>query len=81
MSFWGTLRCGDAGDVVRLDDTTGIGMAVMGMEGAEAGAEAEAGVEGGAERGAEGGTKAGGEDRTDGGAWLHSGLESSLEVR
>lgn len=33
MSFRGTLRWGDAGEVVGLDDTTGMGMTVIGMEG------------------------------------------------
>lgn len=54
---------GDTGDVVGLADTTGMGMTVIGTEGA--------GWVGGG----------GGEDRTDEGVWLRSGLNSSLEVR
>lgn len=61
---------GDAGDVVGLADTTGMGMIVMGMVGAGWGG-------GGAGRGGGGG----GEDRADGGAWLRSGLDASPEVR
>lgn len=45
-----------------LDDTTGMGMTVMGMEG-------------------KGGGAGGGEGRADEGAWLRSGLNSSLAVR
>lgn len=39
VSFWGTLRWGDAGDMVGFDDTTGMGMTVIGMEGAGGGGE------------------------------------------